>query len=85
MFQVPSRILMTVRTMASQKRIVAVCQMTAKNDKQSNINICSQLIKSAKEMKAQVRFMLPRNKWPQLNIYLAMVTLSQILDATLKD
>lgn len=53
----PSRILMAIRTMASQKKIVAVCQMTAKNDKQSNINTCSQLIKSAKDMKAQMVFL----------------------------
>ncbi|KAJ9586068.1 hypothetical protein L9F63_020265 [Diploptera punctata] len=43
--------------MASQKRIVAVCQMTARNDKQSNINVCSELVKTAKEMKAQMVFL----------------------------
>lgn len=32
-----------------RKKIVAVCQMTATNQKEDNIRICSDLIKSAKE------------------------------------
>ncbi|PSN40498.1 Nitrilase and fragile histidine triad fusion protein NitFhit [Blattella germanica] len=43
--------------MASLRRIVAVCQMTSKNDKQSNLKTCSELIKHAKERQAQMVFL----------------------------
>jgi predicted amidohydrolase len=36
------------------KRIVAVCQMTATNNKEDNVRTCSELIKSAKEKNCTV-------------------------------
>jgi hypothetical protein len=36
------------------KKIVAVCQMTAKSDKKVNIGVCSELIKAAKSQNAEV-------------------------------
>jgi hypothetical protein len=36
------------------KKIIAVCQMTAKSDKKVNIGICSELIKTAKVQNAEV-------------------------------
>ncbi|XP_069701548.1 deaminated glutathione amidase-like isoform X1 [Periplaneta americana] len=49
----------STRTMASvqSKKIIAVCQMTAKDDKQSNINTCSELVKSAKALNAEMAFL----------------------------
>jgi predicted amidohydrolase len=36
------------------KRIIAVCQMTATNNKEDNARTCSELIKSAKEKNCMV-------------------------------
>jgi hypothetical protein len=37
-----------------RKRIIAVCQMTATNNKEDNVRTCSELIKSAKEKNCMV-------------------------------
>jgi hypothetical protein len=37
-----------------RKRIVAVCQITATNNKEDNMRTCSELIKSAKEKNCMV-------------------------------
>jgi hypothetical protein len=36
------------------KKVIAICQMTAKSDKKVNIDTCSELIKSAKVQDAEV-------------------------------
>jgi hypothetical protein len=45
------------KTMASssvRKRIIAVCQVTATNNKEDNMRTCTELIKSAKEKNCMV-------------------------------
>ena len=42
------------------KKVIAICQMTAKSDKKSNINTCLEMIKAAKVQNAEVS-MLPSN------------------------
>ena len=51
------------RRMASlqPKKVIAICQMTAKSDKKSNISTCLEMIKAAKVQNAEVS-MLPNNK-----------------------
>jgi hypothetical protein len=41
-------------SLLQSKKIVAVCQMTAKSDKKINIGVCSELIKAAKSQNAEV-------------------------------
>lgn len=53
----PVQLFGSSNTMASSsvgKRIVAVCQMTATNNKEDNVRTCSELIKSAKEKNCTV-------------------------------
>lgn len=49
----------SLRKMAllQSKKIVAVCQMTAKSDKKMNIGVCSELIKAAKAQNAEMVFL----------------------------
>ena len=42
------------------KKVIAICQMTAKSDKKSNISTCLEMIKAAKVQNAEVS-MLPSN------------------------
>lgn len=41
-------------TSLQPKKIIAICQMTAKSDKEVNIGTCSELIKIAKVQNAEV-------------------------------
>lgn len=43
-----------------RKKVIAICQMTAKSDKESNISTCLELIEAATEQNAEVS-MLPSN------------------------
>lgn len=42
------------------KKVIAICQMTAKSDKESNISTCLEMIEAATEQNAEVR-VLPNN------------------------
>lgn len=43
------------------KKVIAICQMTAKSDKKSNINTCLEMIKAAKVQNAEVSMLQSNN------------------------
>jgi hypothetical protein len=43
------------------KKVIAICQMTAKADKKSNISTCLEMIKAAKVQNAEVSVLLSSN------------------------
>jgi len=43
------------------KKVIAICQMTAKSDKESNISTCLELIEAAAEQNAKVSVLTSNN------------------------